>query len=353
MTNIEPELTYRSPIEIGLLCFPGAQATTVHGLTDLFSYADHFAQSHASMAQPMLRVSHWRPHPESHTVECSFGSHPGVATQPAVIIVPASQLAPMEQGRAPSSVDWIKRQHSEGAIVAAVCGGVFLLAESGLLAGRRATTHWMFADELARRFPEILINADRLVIDDGDIITAGGVLAWADLGLSLVERLLGPTVMLTTARFMLADPPRREQRLYNGLEPRLQHGDRAILAVQHWLQAQTSSAVPISELADRAGLGERTFLRRFVKATGVKPSEYHQRLRVARARELLEFTSDTVEQIAAAAGYEDAGGLRRIFKRVVGLSPVEYRRRFRRSGPPSSSRESEVDLRRQCPEVLR
>ena len=327
------------PIEIRLLCFPGSQATAIHGLTDLFTYANYYAQSSGST----LRVSHWRAGPEGGLPECTFDSHPDRAgSLPAVVVIPASQLVPMPPGTASASLPWIRARHAEGAIITAVCGGVFLLAESGLLAGRRATTHWMFADELAKRFPEIAIEADRLIVDEGDIITAGGVLAWADLGLSLVEKLLGPTVMQHTARFMLFDPSGREQRYYSGFTPRLQHGDRAILAVQHWLQTQRSRPVTVAALAERAGLGERTFLRRFIKATGMKPTEYHQRLRIARTREMLEFTGDTVDAIAAAVGYEDSGGFRRTFKRVMGLSPTEYRRRF---GRPAAREGGKADRR--------
>jgi transcriptional regulator GlxA family with amidase domain len=206
VTKFEPELTVDRPIEIGLVCFPGVQATTVRGLTNLFTYAGHFAldlvanpqpplragcPAQPRRRQPRLRIRHWQQQPAGDTLECTFDSHDGPAGKPAVVIVPASQRAPMEQGCAPASVEWVKARHSEGAIVAAVCGGVFLLAETGLLAGRRATTHWMFAEELARRFPDILIEPDRLMIDDGDTITAGAVLAWANLGLCLVERLLG------------------------------------------------------------------------------------------------------------------------------------------------------------------
>ncbi len=161
-----------------------------------------------------------------------------------------------------------------------------------------------------------------------DVITAGGVLAWADLGLSLVERLLGRTVMRSTARFMLMDPPDASSASIGEFSPPLQHGDKAILAIQHWLQANSTRRCSVGELADRIHLGSRTFLRRFVKATGMKPSEYQQKLRMARSRELLEFTRDTVEQVAVKAGYEDPGGFRRIFKRTIGLSPAEYRRRF-------------------------
>ncbi|HEY5807495.1 MAG TPA: helix-turn-helix domain-containing protein, partial [Povalibacter sp.] len=134
----------------------------------------------------------------------------------------------------------------------------------------------------------------------------------------------------STARFMLMEPPGREQRFYGEFTPPLLHGDKAILTTQHWLQANASVACSVGALAERAGLSMRTFLRRFVKATGMKPSEYQQRLRISRSRELLEFTRDTVEQIAAAAGYEDSRGFRRTFKRMIGLSPAEYRRRFQR-----------------------
>lgn len=223
--------------------------------------------------------------------------------------------------------------------MAAVCGGVFLLAETGLLDGRRVTTHWMFADALQRRFPRLRVEPERLVIDDGDLITAGGVLAWADLGLSIVQRFLGRTVMCSTARFMMMEPPGREQRFYGEFTPRLQHGDRNILAVQHAMHADPCAATSVATLASRAALEPRTFLRRFVRATGMKPSEYRQRLRVSRAREMLEFTTRRVEQIAVATGFEEAGAFRRSFKKIVGLTPMEYRARFQQSpaAPAASS----------------
>jgi transcriptional regulator GlxA family with amidase domain len=330
VTKNGQQLTDHAPVEVAILCYPGAQPTSIHGLTDVFAYADHYAREHSASERPFVRVTHWRERADDTGIECTFDTRPGPLAVPALVIVPACQIAPPGRGHAPRCQAWIRAQHSAGAAVAAVCGGVFLLADSGLLDGRRATTHWLFADELRRRFPGLDVDADRLVIDDQDVITAGGVLAWADLGLSLVERLLGATVMHSTARFMVMDPPGREQRLYGGFSPRLQHGDKAILAVQHWLQANATAACSISDLAQRARLGERTFLRRFMKATGVRPTEYHQRLRIARSRELLEFTRVSVEQVSLAAGYEDPGGFRRTFKRVIGLSPGEYRRRFQR-----------------------
>jgi transcriptional regulator GlxA family with amidase domain len=344
LTKNGPQVTGRAPSEIAILCYPGAQATCVHGLTDLFMYADYFARAHAAQSpaatpgpagpgdESFVRITHWQERLDSADFERGFESCPGKDCNFTLVIVPAYQLGPPEPNHSPSAAAWVARKHADGAAIATVCGGVFLLAESGLLNGRRITTHWKFAAELKRRFPALHIDVDRLVIDEHDIVTAGGVLAWVDLGLTLVERLLGRTVMITTARFMLVDPPGREQRFYDEFAPPLQHGDKAILTVQHWLRTEAGFALSVDALAKRAGLGERTFLRRFTRATGMKPSDYLHRLRIARSRELLEFTHDPVERIALAVGYEDTRGFRRTFKRVIGLSPAEYRRRFQHHG---------------------
>lgn len=190
------------------------------------------------------------------------------------------------------------------------------------------TTHWAYAQRLQERFPKVSVDADRLIIDDGDIITAGGLMSWTDMGLRLVDRLLGPSVMIETARMLLVDPPGREQRYYSVFSPRLTHGDAAVLKVQHWLQSTQAKDVTLATLADQAKLEERTFLRRFQKATGMTTTEYCQRLRVGRARELLQFSTNSIDRVAWEVGYSDSGAFRKVFTRIVGLSPGEYRRRF-------------------------
>ena len=168
----------------------------------------------------------------------------------------------------------------------------------------------------------------RLLIDDGDIISAGGMMAWTDLGLKLVDRFLGPTVMCDTARFFLVDPPGREQRYYSVFSPDLTHGDPAVLKVQHWLQATGAQDMSLAALAARAGLEERTLLRRFRKATGLTPIDYCQRVRVGKAREMLQFGHLAIDAIAWEVGYGDPGAFRKVFHRITGLTPGEYRRRF-------------------------
>jgi transcriptional regulator GlxA family with amidase domain len=317
-----------SPVEIGLVCDGGTVRAGIYGLTDLFSYAGDIAAAHTSAKTTPVRLTHWQA-TESRDIGCIHDSAPGSPNAPAVLLIPGNTVAPAKDLSDSPLVPWLQQKHSQGTVLAAVCGGVFLLARTGLLAGRQATTHWALTDQFVAQFPDIRTQTDSMVIDYGDVLTGGGVLAWADVGLRLVERFLGPSIMVETARYMNVDPPGREQRFYSGFEPRTKHGDEQILKVQQWLAAH-ESAVTVADAARRAGLEPRTFLRRFIQATGMRPSEYQQRLRISRAREMLEFSRKSVDNIALNVGYEDVGGFRRVFRKIVGLTPSDYRRRFSR-----------------------
>ncbi|AUW59316.1 AraC family transcriptional regulator [Sphingobium sp. SCG-1] len=310
--------------EIGLMLYDNCQSAMVYGITDLFSIASQLATDRGGLP---LRVSHWALG-DNGGFSRLFDTHPDQAGSPEILIVPGRLTGPAGAEEAAPYARWLLDRHAQGATLASNCGGAFLLAATGLLAGRPATTHWLFADQFRERFPDVRMEPDKMVIEDGDIITAGGLMAWTDLGMRIVDRLLGPTVMIETGKFLLVDPSGREQRHYSSFAPRLTHGDGAILKVQHWLQGRAEKTVSVPEMANTAGLEERTFLRRFKAATGLKPVEYVQNLRVGKARELLEFTRRSVEQIAWAVGYEDATAFRRIFHRILGLSPGEYRSRF-------------------------
>jgi transcriptional regulator GlxA family with amidase domain len=323
-------------VEVGLVCDAGTSYAGIHGLTDLFTYAGEMAAKRLNgNARPRVRITHWRVDVGGGAMECIFDSRPGAPHAPIVLVIPGNERAPHEATTEGALPQWLRVKHAEGVVLAAVCGGVFVLARTGLLNGRQATTHWAFSDQFAIQFPQVLTETDHMVIDYGDVVTAGGVLAWVDLGLRLTERFLGTTVMLDTARFMLVDPPGREQRFYSDFDPRTKHGDAAILKAQHWLSARRECPVSIADVARHACLEPRTFLRRFVKATGMKPSEYQQRLRITRAREMLEFSRASVDEIASSIGYDDVGGFRRVFRKIMGLTPSDYRRRFgRHAGAP-------------------
>ncbi|VXB35813.1 GlxA family transcriptional regulator [Pseudomonas sp. 8O] len=312
-------------LEIGLLLYPGAQLAAVHGLGDLFSVANRMATGHERQGVPRLRVSHWQAD-EAGCVRRVFDSLPQDEEAPQVVILPPCLDGDATQPLAACYRDWLREQHGAGVLLASVCVGAFALAEAGLLDGRTVTTHWSLAAQMAARFPHVRVLPERMVIDDGDLITAGGLMAWTDLGLALVTRLMGPTIAAETARFLVIDLNRESQRHFSSFAPSLDHGDAAVLAVQRWLQGKAEAS--LADMAARAGLGERTFLRRFRAATGMKPTEYCQQLRVSKAHELLEFTRQGIEQVAWQVGYGDSGAFRKVFTRLVGVSPGDYRRRF-------------------------
>lgn len=316
------------PFEIGIVLYRDVQLAAVHGLTDLFGVADRIALQHRTGKARLLRVSHWRSDAADTLPVRVFDTAAGAAGAPSVLILPPSLGDPPGPEKAAPFAGWLTTQHRAGATLCSVCAGAFLLGETGLFSGRMVTTHWAYAEPFQIRFPEARLDVDRLVIDDGDIITAGGVMAWTDLGLKLVDRILGPTVMIETARLLLVDPPGREQRYYSAFSPRLTHGDAAVLKVQHWLQRTGAKDIALATLAGLAGLEERTFLRRFFKATGLTSTEYCQRLRVGKAQELLQFSKSPIESIAWEVGYADTSAFRKVFARITGLTPGEYRRRF-------------------------
>ena len=317
-------------IEIALVLYPGAQMSAVLGMTDLFELANRTAgrKSHDT-PPPRLRVSHWQAAQQGHAPTRVFDTHAGEPGFPEVYVVPPALGDPISPEEAALVAGWLRERHGSGGVLASVCAGAFVLGETGLLAGRAVTTNWVYDEAFRARFPKAKLDTDRLLIDDGDIITAGSLMAWTDLGLKLVDRFLGPTVMVETARVLALDPPGREQRYYSAFAPRLSHGDAAILKVQHWLQASEGKDLNLATLASLAGLEERTFLRRFQKATGLTTTEYGQRLRVGKARELLQFTTQSVDKVAWDVGYGDPGSFRKIFMRIVGLTPSDYRARFR------------------------
>ncbi len=326
--GVENEMTAKQEIEVGVVLYADAQQAAVLGLTDLFAVANRLADASGAAEGAAIRVTHWRQATPTAVPSRVFESvtHAG-ARLCALILPPSLGDAPAHERNA-SLIDWLRVQHAQGAMLCSVCAGAFLLAGTGIMDGRRMTTHWLHAAALQQRFPAIQVDSDQMLIDEGDVMSAGGVMSWTDLGLRLVDRLLGPAIMLETARVLLVDAPGRQQRYYSVFSPRLTHGDAAILRVQHWLQETGAQEVPLSSLAALAGLEARTFLRRFQKATGMTSTEYGQRLRVGRARALLEADAMTIDAIAWEVGYQDAAAFRKVFKRILGLSPSDYRQRF-------------------------
>jgi transcriptional regulator GlxA family with amidase domain len=209
---------------------------------------------------------------------------------------------------------------------------VAFLAECGLLDGRNATTHWGVADIFRQRYPRVQWRPEQFVTEDSRLLCSGGVYASIDLSLYLVEKFCGREIALQCAKSLLLSMPRGRQSGYSMLPLSRPHSDDRIRQTEEYLQRHYDRDISIDDLAARAGMGPRNFIRRFKAATGRVPGAYIQMLRVAAAKELLEHGAASIQAVASKIGYDDVAFFRSLFKRHTGMTPAEYRHRFGQMG---------------------
>ncbi|MEU9124823.1 GlxA family transcriptional regulator [Streptomyces sp. NPDC048506] len=253
------------------------------------------------------------------------------AAPPHTLLVPGGQgtLAPD-----PRLVDWLRGNAHRARRKVSVCSGALLLAEAGLLDGRRATTHWMLCESFAERFPEVHVEPDPIYVRDGDLATSAGVTAGIDLALALVEEDHGRDLALTIARHLVVFLRRPGNQTQFSAQLAAQTAERRPLRdVQQWISENPAADLSVDALASRAGLSPRHFARAFRDEVGMTPGRYVDRVRLEAARRRLEDTVDGVEQISRRCGYGTPEAMRRAFLRVLGAPPAEYRRRFQPAGP--------------------
>jgi AraC family transcriptional activator FtrA len=222
----------------------------------------------------------------------------------------------------------LRAAHSRGARLLSICSGAFVLAAAGLLDGKRATTHWRYADAFSRRYPNVQVDPRVLYVDEGQVLTSAGSAAGLDLCLHVVRRDFGADVANKVAR-RLVIAPHREGGQSQFLERPVDHRERGLLAaVLERLHQQLERSVTVTDMAGWAAMSERTFIRRFRASTGMTPADWLTEVRMTRARDLLESSDLSVEEIARRAGLGTATTMRHHFRQRIGLSPTEYRARF-------------------------
>ncbi|WP_068825889.1 transcriptional regulator FtrA [Pseudomonas sp. BMS12] len=228
----------------------------------------------------------------------------------------------------PALLQALREAHGRGARLLSICSGVFVLAASGLLDGRRATTHWRYTEELARRYPHIEVDPQVLYVDAGQLITSAGSAAGIDACLHLVARDFGSQVANRVAQRLVMAPQRAGGQAQFIPAPVAQAARHDLAALLDWARQRLAEPLHVHELAARVAMSERTFLRRFRDATGLSPKAWLQHERMARARALLEGSAQSVERIAEQCGFRTVESFRLAFRGSVGLSPSAYRERF-------------------------
>jgi transcriptional regulator GlxA family with amidase domain len=227
-------------------------------------------------------------------------------------------------------LDGVRRLAGRARRVTSVCSGAFILAEAGLLDGRRATTHWSVCELLAQRYPSITVEPDPIFVRDGNVYTSAGVTAGMDLALALVEDDLGRDVALAVARRLVLFLRRPGNQSQFSAQLAAQVAQRDTLRdVQQWISDHPDADLTIAKMAARAGMSERNFARCFKDEVGVTPGRYVEGVRLEVARRLLEESDDSVARIAIVGGFGTAETMRRVFLRSLRTGPMEYRRRFR------------------------
>ena len=325
-------------VRVCLLAIPEVMASTLMGLYDVLNsfnliatYGDglagraHFkAEIVAATAGPLSSAS-------GVPVEAQRSFKQINSTD--VIIIPSVlvERGEWQQGRYPELVRWLAERHAAGTQLCSACSGALLLAETGLLDGKDATVHWMYAQTFRRNFPNVRLRLDRALVAAGkqqEFLMSGASSSWHDLILYLIAQHAGPTAAQAVAKFFAFQWHTDGLSPYLVFEPVTDHGDAAIHKAQSWLASHFSVANPIEQAARISGIPERSFKRRFKSATGHAPIDYVQRLRVEDAKRRLERTRAPVDEISWNVGYEDPAFFRRLFKRITGITAGAYRRKF-------------------------
>ena len=339
-SNVPPDARSagREPLRVSLLLLPDAGLGTVTGMLDaLSSFPLLGTFGDAVPREPPFTVELVAS--SSGSIQTASGlalpvhrsiTDPGTTD---IAIVPSLVVAGgiWEKGRYPDLVAWLRRVHGEGALVCSACSGVLLIAETGLLSGRDATIHPAYAPTFRSNFPDVRLRLEEVLIATGEreeFVMAGASASWHDLVLYLVARHVGPTAAQALAKFLLLQWHTDGQGPYVPFDPPRDHGDAIVAEAQEWLRANYAVAGPVTELVERSGLPARTFKRRFARATTYSPIAYVQHVRVEEAKRRLERTSEPVDDISYAVGYEDPASFRRLFKRISGVAPGTYRRKL-------------------------
>ena len=227
-------------------------------------------------------------------------------------------------------VDWIEKQYRAGAEIATICTGAFLLAASGLLDGKSCSTHWSVASAFRSMFPNVNLQADKLITDENGIYTNGGAYSFLNLVIYLVEKYYDRQTAIYCSKVFQIELDRNSQSAFSIFTGQKSHGDETVLKAQAYIESKLHEKVSVEHLSVRFSVGRRNFDRRFIKATGNTPVEYSQRVKIESAKKAIESSRKTINEVMYDVGYSDVKAFREVFRKFTGMSPLEYRNRYSR-----------------------
>jgi transcriptional regulator GlxA family with amidase domain len=229
-------------------------------------------------------------------------------------------------------IDWINRQYKKGAEVASMCTGAFLLAATGLLDGKSCSTHWAADNTFRAMFPKVNLQADKLITDENGIYTNGGAFSFLNLIIYLVEKYYDRQTAIYCSKLCQIEMDRNSQSPFAIFTGQKSHGDEMVQQAQTYIENNLQEKISIEHLADKFSVGRRNFDRRFIKATGNTPLEYSQRVKIESAKKAFESSRKTINEVMYEVGYADVKAFREVFRKITGMSPIEYKGRYNKEG---------------------
>ncbi len=225
-------------------------------------------------------------------------------------------------------INWIRKQYKAGAEIASICSGAFMLASSGVLDGKSCSTHWALADDFRKMFPEVHLQTDKLITDENGIYTNGGAYSFLNLMIYLVEKYYDRPTAIFCAKVFQIEIDRQSQSAFTIFTGQKQHSDDMVQKAQAFIESNLPEKISMEQLSSQFAVSRRNFDRRFIKATGNTPVEYVQRVKIESAKKALETSRKTVNEVMYEVGYSDVKAFREVFRKVTGMSPLEYRGKY-------------------------
>jgi len=225
-------------------------------------------------------------------------------------------------------IEWIEKQYKHGAEIASICTGAFMLASTGLLDGKNCSTHWAVADNFRTMFPKVNLQTDKLITDENGIYTNGGAYSFLNLVIYLVEKYYDRQTAIFCSKVFQIEMDRQTQSAFIIFKGQKLHGDEMVKQAQAHIENKLDEKISVEDLSSKFAVGRRNFDRRFIKATGNTPVEYAQRVKIESAKKTLETTRKTINEVMYEVGYSDVKAFREVFRKITGMSPLEYRSKY-------------------------
>ena len=312
-------------MKIAVLDFQHAVKSSVTGPYDIFDQTNKIVDTFA----PGISI-------EKIEVEIVNADQTDNYVKFDLVIIPAIQFDRIQEALANQSkiTNWLQRQYADGAELASICLGAFILAATGLLDNKFATTHWMGAAAFRKMFPKTDLLDDKIITDHQRIYTCGGAYSFTTLIIYLIDKYFGHEVAVIVSKVFLIHLHDFKQTPFHILNLQKNHNNDSIQRVQRHIETNFTDKLNIEDLAQLANMTARTFIRKFKKSTGSTPYEYLQRIKMERAKKLLETKDIGIEQVSYEVGYSDFASFRKVFKKNVGLNPSEYKRLYGKMNTP-------------------